>query len=84
MKGEQGLLTTFRFRDGAMISTFHPECARRFGQCLIKFSVGNKDWEDGVFNLSTTLIHECVPYQCNWTTVRDSYGNLVIVTGMTY
>jgi hypothetical protein len=82
--GEAGYLNVFRFRDGAVIRVFQPECAERFGPCRIKYSIRGGDWSEGVFELPNALIHKCESYSCNWYTYRDGYGKLVLATGMSY
>jgi hypothetical protein len=84
LKGLSGYVHTFRFRDGAVIRVFQPECAERFGPCRIEFSIGGSDWEDGVYELPSALSHDCGEYTCNWHAYRDGYGKLVIATGMSY
>lgn len=86
LRGLSGYLHTFRFRAGAMIRVFQPECAERLaiGPCRIQFSIGGSDWADGVYELPNALMHDCGEYKCNWYTYRDGYGKLVIATGMSY
>ena len=84
LRGLSGYLHTFRFRDGAVIRVFQPDCAERLGPCRIEFSIGGSDWEDGVYELPSALIHDCGEYGCNWYTYRDGYGKLIIATGMSY
>jgi hypothetical protein len=84
LEGKPGYLQTFRFRDGATIRIHEPECSERFWPCRIKFTLGQGEWSEGVFELPSALIHQCGEYSCNWYTYRDGYGKLVVAIGMSY
>lgn len=75
---------SFVFRDGEVIRYFILECANRFGPCAVKFSKNSYDWSDGIWSLPASSLHRCGKYACNWYTLRDDYGRLVIATGMSY
>ena len=75
---------SYRFRDGEVIKYFIRECVDRFGPCAVKFSKNSHEWSDGIWGLPASSIHKCGYYHCNWYTVRDSYGKLVLAIGMSY
>ena len=79
--------TSYRFRDGKVIKYFIHECAKgvgRGGPCAVKISNSNHGWSDGIWELPAYSFHKCGNHGCNWNTVRDSNGNLVLAVGMSY
>jgi len=85
LQGRNGLLWIYRFRDGAPIRIFKPECSLMpMGPCPIAFSINSASWAEGVYELPNSLMHTCGAYRCNWETHRDARGTLVLAVAMSY
>jgi len=76
--------TLYVFRDGGSIQYFFTEEPRRFSPNRVMFSINEGDWTEGVYELPSSTIYQCGNYKCNWVTIRDNYGKLVLATGMSY
>lgn len=77
-------ITLFRFKDDKVINFFYRGEPSRFDSNPVLFSINDDDWLEGVEELPSALIHQCGKYKCNWNTIKDSSGRLVIANGMSY
>jgi len=84
LNGQLGNLDISIFRDGETIRTFTVRCAGRFGPCQIQISINRGEWFDGVYERTGELSYQCGIYRCGWDTYRDSFGKLILGTGMSY
>ncbi|GAB4347949.1 MAG: hypothetical protein Fur0042_14610 [Cyanophyceae cyanobacterium] len=83
LQGQEGYLHTYQFRDGIRIRVFigNPSDAVPHLPHPVRFSVNRGDWLPGQF-LELDLPHNCGTYSCNWSTVRDAQGRVVVATGV--
>jgi hypothetical protein len=83
LQGQEGYLHTYEFRDGVRIRVFigNPNNAVPHRPHPVRFSVGEGGWFPGQL-LELDLPHTCGSYGCNWSTVRDAQGRIVVATGV--
>jgi hypothetical protein len=85
LQGVDGLLDVYEFKSGADIRVFRPTLDSNsfdpFDPVPILYSIGNSEWKKG-WSRYADLLHDCPPYQCHWTTIRDDDGTVVVASGV--
>ncbi len=85
LRGVDGHLDIYQFKSGADIRVFRSTRDSNSFDPLdpmpVLYSIGNSEWKKG-WSRYVDLPHDCPPYRCHWTTIRDNDGTIVVASGV--